>query len=102
MEEFTVTFEDRGNISVEVENNTPNVSLLPSKGDIEVNPSISSSPSVEVVHTENPINVHKVTRELYIIDEEDIKKLTLNNYREITEEEANKLMDEIDNEDGND
>ena len=101
MEEFTVTFEDRGNISVEVENNTPNVSLLPSEGDIEVNQSIPASPSVEVVHTENPINVHKVTRELYIIDEEDIKKLTLNNYREITEEEANKLMDEIDKEDGN-
>lgn len=102
MEEFTIKVEDRGCISVEVENNTPNVSLLPSEGSIEVNKPIQPDPSVEIVHSENPINVHKETRDLYIIDEEDLKKLTLNNYHEITEEEANKLMDEIDNENGND
>lgn len=102
MEEFTIKVEDRGSISVEVENNTPNVSLLPSEGSIEVNQHIQPAPSVKIVHTENPINVHKVTHDLYIIDEEDIKKLASNKYHEITEEEANKLMDEIDNENGND
>ena len=75
MEEFTIRVEDRGSISVEVENNTPNVSLLPSEGSIKVNQPIQPSPSVEIVQTENPINVHKVTHDLYIIDEEDIGKL---------------------------
>ena len=102
MEEFTIKVEDRGIISVEVENNTPNVSLLPSEGSIEVNQPIQPAPSIDIVHSENPINVHKVTHDLYIIDEEDIKNLSSNKYHEITEEEANKLMDEIDNEDGND
>ena len=101
MEEFTIRVEDRGSISVEVENNTPNVSLLPSEGSIEVNQHIQPAPSVEIVHTENPINVHKVTHDLYIVDEDDIKNLASNKYHEITEEDANKLMDEIDNEDGN-
>ena len=102
MEEFTIKVEDRGSINVEVENNTPNVSLLPSEGSIEVNQPIQPAPSIDIVHSENPINVHKVTHDLYIIDEEDIKNLVSNKYHEITEEEANKLMDEIDNEDGND
>lgn len=101
MEEFTIRVEDRGSIIVEVENNTPNVSLLPSEGSIEVNQSIQPAPSVEIVHTENPINVHKVTHDLYIIDEEDIDKLQKYKLHEITEEEANILMDEIDNEYGN-
>lgn len=101
MEEFTIRVEDRGSISVEVENNTPNVSLLPSEGSIEVNQSIQPAPSVEIVHTENTINVHKVTHDLYIIDEEDIDKLQKYKLHEITEEEANILMDEIDNEYGN-
>lgn len=97
MEEFTIRVEDRGSISVEVENNTPNVSLLPSEGSIEVNQHIQAAPSVEIVHTENPINVHKVTHDLYIIDEEDIDKLQKYNLHEITEEEAIQIMDEIDN-----
>lgn len=97
MEEFTIRVEDRGSISVEVENNTPNVSLLPSEGSIEVNQHIQPDPSVDIVHTENPINVHKVTRDLYIIDEEDIDKLQKYDLHEITEEEAIQIMDEIDN-----
>ena len=97
MEEFTIRVEDRGSISVEVENNTPNVSLLPSEGSIEVNQSIQPDPSVEIVHTENPINVHKVTHDLYIIDEDDIGKLQKYNLHEITEEEAIQIMDDIDN-----
>ena len=97
MEEFTIIVEDRGSISVEVENNTPNVSLLPSEGSIEVNQHIQPAPSVEIVHTENPINVHKVTHDLYIIDEEDIDKLQKYDLHEITEEEANTIMDDIDN-----
>lgn len=97
MEEFTIRVEDRGSISVEVENNTPNVSLLPSEGSIEVNQHIQPAPSVDIVHTENPINVHKVTRDLYIIDEEDIDKLQKYDLHEITEEEAIQIMDEIDN-----
>lgn len=97
MEEFTIRVEDRGSISVEVENNTPNVSLLPSEGSIEVNQPIQPSPSVEIVHTENPINVHKVTHDLYIIDEDDIGKLQKYDLHEITEEEAIQIMDEIDN-----
>ena len=101
MEEFTIKVEDRGSISVEVENNTPNVSLLPSEGSIEVNSPIQPAPSIDIVHSENPINVHKVTHDIYIIDEEDIKNLASNKYHEITEEEANQIMDEIDNEDGN-
>lgn len=101
MEEFTIKVEDSGSISVEVENNTPNVSLLPSEGSIEVNQPIQPAPSIDIVHSENPINVHKVTHDLYIIDEEDINNLASNKYHEINEEEANKLMDEIDNEDGN-
>ena len=97
MEEFTIRVEDRGSISVEVENNTPNVSLLPSEGSIDVNQPIQPAPSIEIVHSENPINVHKVTRDLYIIDEDDIDKFQKYNLHEITEEEANILMDEIDN-----
>lgn len=97
MEEFTIRVEDRGSISVEVENNTPNVSLLPSEGSIEVNQPIQPAPSVEIVHSENPINVHKVTRDLYIIDEDDIDKFQKYNLHEITEEEAIQIMDEIDN-----
>lgn len=97
MEEFTIRVEDRGSISVEVENNTPNVSLLPSEGSIEVNQHIQPAPSVEIVHTENPINVHKETHDLYIIDEEDIDKLQKYNLHEITEEEAIQIMDDIDN-----
>ena len=97
MEEFTIRVEDRGSISVEVENNTPNVSLLPSECSIEVNPPIQPAPSIEIVHSENPINVHKVTHDLYIIDEEDIDKLQNHNLHEITEEEANTIMDDIDN-----
>ena len=97
MEEFTIRVEDRGSISVEVENNTPNVSLLPSEGSIEVNHPIQPAPSIEIVHSENPINVHKVTHDLYIIDEEDIGNLQKYNLHEITEDEANILMDEIDN-----
>lgn len=97
MEEFTIKVEDRGIISVEVENNTPNVSLLPSEGSIEVNPSIQPAPSIDIVHSDNHINVHKETRDLYIIDEEDIDKLQKYNLHEITEEEANTIMDEIDN-----
>ena len=97
MEEFTIRVEDRGSISVEVENNTPNVSLLPSEGSIEVNHPIQPAPSIEIVHSENPINVHKVTHDLYIVDEDDIDKLQKYNLHEITEEEANTIMDEIDN-----
>ena len=77
MDDFTIIVEDRGDISVEVENNIPNVSLLPSAGSI---------------------NVHNVTRDLYIIDEEYIGNYQLHD--EITEEEANILMDNIDNENG--
>lgn len=97
MEEFTIRVEDRGSISVEVENNTPNVSLLPSEGSIEVNQNIQPAPSVEIVHSENPINVHKETHDLYIIDEEDIDKLQKYDLHEITEEEVNTIMDDIDN-----
>ena len=97
MEDFTISAEDRGTINIEVEQNTPNVSLLPSEGSIEVNQSIQPAPSIEIVHTENPINVHKVTHDLYIIDEEDIDKLQKYNLHEITEEETNTIMDDIDN-----
>lgn len=97
MEEFTIKVEDRGIISVEVENNTPNVSLLPSEGSIEANPSIQPAPSIDIVHSDNHINVHKETRDLYIIDEEDIDKLKKYDLHEITEEEAIQIMDEIDN-----
>ena len=97
MKEFTIRVEDRGSISVEVENNTPNVSLLPSEGSIEVNQPIQPSTFVEIVLSDNSIIVHKLTHDLYIIDEEDIGNLQKYNLHEITVEEANQIMDEIDN-----
>ena len=41
------------------------------------------APSIDIVRSENPINVHKVTHDIYIIDEEDIKNLASNKYHEI-------------------
>ena len=75
MEDFTISAEDRGTINIEVEQNTPNVSLLPSDSPIEVSPSVSESPSVDIVHSQNPVNVQRVTRDLYILDQEDLDKV---------------------------
>ena len=98
MDGVTIVAESVGDINVDVHGSTPNVSLLPSENPIVVSPSVSESPSICVTDTDNEINVNRTTRDLYILDEEDLGKIQSIERHEVTEEEMNAILDEIDGE----